>query len=163
MDKSRVIAIKDCDMFQGDGISVSVWFGGCHFHCDGCFNQNTWSMTSGDEYTSSTEDLILELLTKHKGTKKNLTILGGAPLLERNSDNIIRLIKRAKPVCNKIWIWTGYEFEDIPNIDVIKEADYIVCGQYKKELHKPTIYCGSSNQQVIDIQKSLTTGIKTLK
>lgn len=157
MDKSRIIAIKDCDMFQGDGISVSVWFGGCNFHCDGCFNKDTWSMSIGEEYTSSTEDFIIELLTKHKGTKKNLTLLGGEPLLERNFDVLKKLIERAKPVSNKIWLWTGYEFNDIPNFDVIKDVDYIVCGKYIKELHKPTIYCGSSNQRVIDVKKSLET------
>ena len=51
------------------------------------------------------------------------------------------------------------DFEDIlkdePIINVVKHCDVLVDGQYIEELKDVNMpWCGSSNQRVIDIQKS---------
>ena len=54
-----------------------------------------------------------------------------------------------------IWTWTGFEYEDIKDKDVFNYIDVLVDGQYKDELHDPTLkWKGSSNQRVIDIKES---------
>ena len=56
-----------------------------------------------------------------------------------------------------VWVWSGFNFEkDLKDKDVLKYVDVLVDGQYVDELHDPTLkWRGSSNQRVIDIQKSL--------
>ena len=48
---------------------------------------------------------------------------------------------------------------DLKDKEVSKYIDVLVDGQYVDELHNPTLkWRGSSNQRVIDVQKSLATG-----
>ena len=56
-----------------------------------------------------------------------------------------------------VWVWSGYKFDqDLKDKDVLKYVDVLVDGQYVEELHNPTLkWKGSSNQRVIDVQKSL--------
>ena len=56
-----------------------------------------------------------------------------------------------------VWVWSGYKFDqDLKDKDVLKYVDVLVDGQYVDELHNPTLkWKGSSNQRVIDVQKSL--------
>ena len=56
-----------------------------------------------------------------------------------------------------VWVWSGYTFEDyLKKQDAIKYIDIIVDGQYVDNLHDPRLkWRGSSNQRVIDVQKSL--------
>ena len=52
-------------------------------------------------------------------------------------------------------MWTGFKYEDLKNEEVFDYVDVLVDGQYKDELHDPTLkWKGSSNQRVIDVKKS---------
>ena len=45
---------------------------------------------------------------------------------------------------------------DLKDKEILNYIDVLVDGQYKDELHNPKLkYCGSSNQRVIDVKKSL--------
>lgn len=72
-----------------------------------------------------------------------------------------------------IWIYTGYKFEDCliktkmceENViralryEIIKQCDVLVDGQYIDSLQDITLaFRGSSNQRVIDVPKTLSTG-----
>ena len=68
------------------------------------------------------------------------------------------MFKKTYPEKN-IWVWTGFLFENLKEKEVIKYIDVLVDGQYVDELHNPTLkWRGSSNQRVIDVQKSLKDG-----
>ena len=56
-----------------------------------------------------------------------------------------------------VWVWSGYTFDkDLKDKEVLKYVDVLVDGQYVEELHNPMLkWKGSSNQRVIDVQKSL--------
>ena len=77
----------------------------------------------------------------------------------RNIENTTKLAKAFKErFPNKnIWAWSGFKFDkDLKDKEVTKYLDVIVDGQYVDELHNPTLkWKGSSNQRVIDVQKSL--------
>ena len=76
----------------------------------------------------------------------------------RNIEGTIALAKAFKEKFPKkdIWIWTGFLYENIVNKEILKYADVIVDGQFKEELHDFRLkWCGSSNQRVIDVQKSV--------
>ena len=67
------------------------------------------------------------------------------------------LIKEKRPEI-KIWCYTGNIYEDIVNEYrvLLQYIDYLVDGPYIDELRDLTLkFRGSSNQRIIDVQKSL--------
>ena len=47
--------------------------------------------------------------------------------------------------------------KDLKNKEVLNYIDVLVDGQYKDELHNPKLrWCGSSNQRVIDVKKTIS-------
>ena len=156
---ARYIAIKDFDMNQGDGINVSLWMQGCEHKCEGCYSPHTWDFNSGHIFTANTIDFIIDLLSKD-GIHKNLSILGGETLSPNKIGPLTELVTRVKKELpdTKIFLWTGYTWDCINHLNLVKHLDVIVDGRYEKDQHNPSRYKGSSNQRVIDAQKSLATG-----
>ena len=148
--------IKYCDIANGIGIRTSVFISGCTHHCKNCFNPETHDFNKGEEFTYSTINKILEL--SNKDYIKGLSILGGEPLHEFNILGTIRLAKAFKEKFpNKtIWVWTGFLFENVINKDIFKYIDVLVDGRFEEENKDIRLkYCGSTNQRVIDVQKSI--------
>ena len=159
----RYNKVRKMDLSNGPGVRVSVFFQGCHFHCKGCFNEETWDFSLGKEYTLEIENKILEFAgASHID---GLSILGGEPLNPKNIDATINLSKRFKELYpNKtLWIWTGYLFDEIINKDILKYADVIVDGKFMIDLKDPSLkYAGSKNQRPIDVKKTLLNNTITL-
>ena len=80
----------------------------------------------------------------------------------KNIDGTLKLAKKFKEKYpNKtVWCWTGFLFDrDLKDKEVLNYIDVLVDGQYKDELHDFRLkWCGSSNQRVIDVKKSLKKG-----
>ena len=145
------------DISDGPGVRVSIFMQGCTFNCKECFNPDTQDFKGGKEFTEDTINRILEL-----GENENiqgLSILGGEPMHPKNIEGTTKLAKAFKEKFpNKtVWSWTGFSFDqDLKDKEVSKYIDVLVDGQYVDELRNPKLkYCGSSNQRVIDVQKSL--------
>lgn len=151
----RYNLIRKMDISNGPGVRVSIFMQGCSFHCKNCFNQETWDFEGGQEFTDDTINKVLELSDKKE--VKGLSILGGEPMHPTNMEGTTKLAKAFKekyPEKN-IWAWSGFKYEDIKDNDVFNYIDVLVDGQYKDELHDPTLkWRGSSNQRVIDIKES---------
>jgi anaerobic ribonucleoside-triphosphate reductase activating protein len=77
------------------------------------------------------------------------------------------IAKQVKAMGLNVWAYTGYTFEEIMQYqnerkgwsDFIKHIDVLVDGKYQED-DKDLALCfrGSSNQHIIDMQKSLHTG-----
>lgn len=151
----RYNLIRKMDISNGPGVRVSIFMQGCSFHCKNCFNQETWDFEGGQEFTDDTINKVLDL--SNTPEIKGLSILGGEPMHPTNIEGTTKLAKAFKekyPEKN-IWAWTGFKYEEIKNNDVFNYIDVLVDGQYKDELHSPTLkWRGSSNQRVIDIKES---------
>ncbi len=151
----RYNLIRKMDISNGPGVRVSIFMQGCSFHCKNCFNPETWDFEGGQEFTEDTINKVLELSDKKE--VKGLSILGGEPMHPTNIEGTTKLAKTFKekyPEKN-IWAWSGFKYEDIKDNDVFNYIDVLVDGQYKDELHDPTLkWRGSSNQRVIDIKES---------
>ena len=151
----RYNLIRKMDISNGPGVRVSIFMQGCSFHCKNCFNQETWDFEGGQEFTDDTINKVLEL--SNKPEVKGLSILGGEPMHPTNIEGTTKLAKAFKEKYpeKSIWAWTGFQYEDIKDKDVFNYIDVLVDGQYKDELHDPTLkWRGSSNQRVIDIKES---------
>ena len=152
--------IRKMDIADGPGVRVSIFMQGCHFHCKNCFNSDTWDFEGGKEFTDETIDRVLELCGNPNIS--GLSILGGEPMNPENIEGTTKLAKafKAKFPQKTLWAWSGYQFDKhLSDKEVSKYLDVIVDGQFKDELKNPTLkWCGSENQRVIDVQKSLKQG-----
>lgn len=152
--------IRKMDISNGPGVRVSIFMQGCAFHCENCFNKETWDFKAGKEFSKKTIDRVLELADKEY--IEGLSILGGEPLHPLNIEGTTELAKKFKEKYPKktIWVWSGFLFDkDLKDKEIFKYIDVLVDGQYKDELHDFNLkYCGSSNQRVIDVKKSLKKG-----
>ena len=153
----RYNLIRSMDISNGPGIRVSIFVQGCDFHCKNCFNPETWKFEGGQEFRQETIDKILALCKPKE--IKGLSILGGEPMHFKNIEATTSLAKTFKekyPEKN-IWLWSGFEFEkDLKDKEIMKYVDVLIDGKYIDELHNVKLkWKGSSNQRVIDVQKSL--------
>ena len=153
----RYNVIRKMDISNGPGVRVSVFMQGCEFHCKNCFNPETWDFNGGKDFNRETIDEVLDLCSKDH--IKGLSILGGEPMHPKNIEATTELAKafKEKYPNKNIWVWSGFKFdEDLKDKEVMNYIDVLVDGRYSDELHDPTLkWRGSSNQRVIDVQKSL--------
>ena len=153
----RYNVVRKMDISNGPGVRVSVFMQGCEFHCKNCFNPETWNFDGGEEFTQETVDEVMKLCGE--SYVKGLSILGGEPLHPKNIEATTTLAKtfKEKYPNKNVWVWSGFKFdEDLKDKPVLKYIDVLVDGRYSDELHNPTLkWKGSSNQRVIDVQKSL--------
>ena len=154
------IKIKENDVANGEGITVSLWVSGCPHHCKGCFQPETWDYNAGQEFSQDTAKYILELLDKN-GIKRNLSILGGEALCPENIDMVwllCRYIKQKRPE-TIIYIWTGYQYEYLLKNyteELFRYVDYLIDGKFEVDKKDLSLKLrGSYNQRVIDIKETL--------
>ena len=132
-----------------------------NFIVPNCFNKEAQAFNYGQPYTKEIEDLFISYLKDEHVSHASL--LGGETF-QQDLDRILHLVKRIKTETSKpIWIWTGYLFElliqDENKLNILKYIDILVDGQFqedKKDLS--LLWKGSSNQRIIDVQKSLKKG-----
>ena len=148
------------DMLNGSGLRVVLWCSGCTCHCKNCQNPQTWDFDSGIPFDDEAMNEICNEL--NKPYISGLTLSGGHPLEYRNLSTINKIVSYVKdryPDKN-IWLYTGLNYEDISQdtqmMEVVKQCDVLVDGQYIEELKDVNMpWCGSLNQRVIDIQKTI--------
>lgn len=153
----RYNKIRKMDIADGPGVRVSIFMQGCSFNCKNCFNPETHDFTGGKEFTQDTINKVLKLCDNDN--VEGLSILGGEPMHPKNIEGTTELAKAFKekyPEKN-VWVWSGFQFDkDLKDKEALKYIDVLVDGQYVDELHNPMLkWKGSSNQRVIDVQKSL--------
>ena len=153
--------VDKCSVSNGAGVRTVLWVSGCDVHCHNCHNPQTWDFNSGIPFTDDTMQEILYDLSKPY--IKGLTISGGHPLDPHNAPKVLEIVKRVKMVFpNKdIWIYSGYVWENIIKDETLREilkySDVLVDGAYVDELRDISLpFKGSSNQRIIDVQKSLS-------
>lgn len=154
----RYAQIRRIDITNGPGIRVSLFTQGCDIHCVGCFNSDIWDYLGGTLWTNEEKENFLNLCDRHE--VRGISILGGEPLSPQNYDDLKDLFKSFKerfPEKN-IWMWTGRIFEDLDDeqLEVVKLVDVLVDGPWVMSLGDFHLkYRGSSNQRIIDVQRSL--------
>lgn len=161
--------IKKTDIANGEGVRVSLFVSGCRRHCKNCFNKVTWDFGYGKPFTGETQNELLEALAPDHIA--GLTLLGGDPMEPENQRALLPFVKRVRRELPQktIWCYTGYTFhegaleEQEANCEVTKELisllDVLVDGRFIEELKDiRLVFRGSSNQRVIDVQRTLKSG-----
>ena len=146
---------------------MTLFVSGCDFHCEGCHNPQTWNISSGRVFTKEDKKVLFEYLSRDY--IQGITFLGGEPLHENNLltiDNLIEEINLKFPT-KDIWLYTGYTWEellkDVNRLRIVKKCSVIVDGRFIKSLADVNCHwCGSTNQRVIDIQKTISNDNKII-
>jgi anaerobic ribonucleoside-triphosphate reductase activating protein len=120
-------------------------------------------MFGGREFTNEDIEDIIQYLNNEYVS--GITFSGGHPLEWYNIDYVICTIQEIRKRCpNKtIWLYTGWVLENTDIFDptnniaqCVSICDVVVDGPYIEEQRNISLpYCGSNNQRVIDIQKTL--------
>ena len=124
--------LKKTDIANGEGVRVSLFVSGCRRHCKGCFNEIAWDFE---------------------------------PENQRALFPFVKKVKERFPE-KDIWCFTGYTYDDgdilepHARTEVTREfislLDVLVDGKFEEALKDiRLVFRGSSNQRVIDVQKSL--------
>lgn len=156
--------LKKNDVANGIGVCVSFWVQGCPHRCEGCHNPETWDRNEGKDYTPEVLQEIVDSIDSN-GIIRNLSISGGDPMAIYNREMVYEVVRTCKEKFSniKVFLWTGYLIEDIANCSLVNEileyVDVLVDGKFELEKKDLSLtFCGSTNQRVIDINKSRTTG-----
>ena len=162
-------AIKNCDIANGEGVRVSLFVSGCRNHCPGCFQPETWDFGYGQSFTTETEAELLRLL--EPCYINGLTLLGGDPFEPENQCALLPFLRRIKTVLPRktVWAYTGYTWEQLTSgkhrvslpetMELLSMIDVLVDGPFieaKKDIRLR--FRGSSNQRVIEVQRSIAAG-----
>ena len=144
------------DMLNGDGLRVVLWVSGCTHHCEGCQNPITWDLAGGLPFDEAAEEELFEALSKPHIS--GITFSGGDPLHPFNRSEVFRLMKKSKELFPEktVWVYTGFLWEDVKDIEDIKFADVLADGRFVKELNDNNLHwVGSSNQKIVNVPQSL--------
>ena len=156
--------IKKFDVADGEGVRVSLFVSGCRNCCKGCFQPETWAFDYGKEFTSETENEILEALKPSH--IQGFSLLGGEPFEEENQEVLAPFLEKIKSTYPEkdIWCWTGYILDkDLQNGQrkhteytdrMLKCIDVLVDGPFILEQRNLMLqFRGSENQQIHHLHK----------
>lgn len=146
-------------MLNGDGLRVVLWLAGCSHGCKGCHNPVTWDPNGGLEFDEEAKEEVFAEL--EKDYISGITFSGGDPLFFSNRSDVLKLIREIKerfPV-KTIWLYTGFEWEAISELEVMQYVDVLVDGRFIIEKKDVKLHWkGSANQRVIDVQATRKGG-----
>jgi len=155
----RIAGLVQDSIVDGPGFRYVVFTQGCRFDCEGCHNPDTRDIGGGVEM--SAEEIINDMLSNP--LTDGLTLSGGEPFDQVAS--CVSLAAAARENGLNVWIFTGMTFEELrcqseeclDTKRLLELTDVLVDGRFiLKERTLNIKWCGSKNQRVIDVQKSLS-------
>lgn len=160
--KIRIAGFEEESIVDGEGVRFVIFTQGCPHHCPGCHNPETHDFDGGKEYDTSE---IVEMFKKNP-LISGITISGGEPFAQWEA--CLELATEAHKLGLNVWCYTGYTFEELLvscNISrgLLREVDFLVDGKFvlsRKSLELK--FRGSSNQRIIDVQRSFHTHKTTI-
>ena len=121
---------------DGEGIRYSIYLAGCHHHCAGCQNPESWSPQAGTPLTQEKIEAIISEI-KANPLLDGVTFSGGDPLYFPKEFRALSQQIKASPLLKSA-------------IDFI---DVLVDGRFEQDLYSPYLeFRGSSNQRIIRIR-----------
>ena len=152
----RVLDIIEDTMGDGPGFRTSIYCAGCNHKCPGCHNPQSWAFDGGRDMTTRQ---LMKIITDDPFA--NVTFSGGDPMYQ--AAGFAELARAIRQYTNKdIWCYTGFRFESLiqlEQLELLEQLDVLVDGPIIERLKDPDLlFRGSSNQRLIDVQKSLYEG-----
>ncbi|MGN0915863.1 MAG: anaerobic ribonucleoside-triphosphate reductase activating protein [Succinivibrio sp.] len=150
----RIAGAINESIVDGPGIRYVVFTQGCLLNCKGCHNPQARPLDGGIEVKLR----VLYDEIKENSLVDGVTFSGGEPFLHPEPLYIFANILKSEGY--NLWSYSGYTFEKIiqdkSKLRFLSLLDVLVDGPFiedKKSLELD--FRGSSNQRIIDVQKSL--------
>lgn len=141
---------------DGPGLRLTIFTQACLHHCPGCHNPQTHDPEGGS--WADTEDILAA--AAENPLLDGITLSGGDPFLQPVP--CLALAEGAHKIGLNVWTYTGYTWEALweenapEKIALLKETDVLVDGPFLlAERSLELRFCGSRNQRLIDVKKSL--------
>ena len=141
---------------DGPGLRLTIFTQGCLHHCPGCHNPQTHDPEGGS--WADTEDILAA--AAENPLLDGITLSGGDPFLQPVP--CLALAEGAHKIGLNVWTYTGYTWEalleenDADKLALLKETDVLVDGPFLlAERSLELRFCGSRNQRLIAVKKSL--------
>ncbi len=153
----RVAGVSEESVVDGPGLRFVLFLQGCRSHCPGCHNPQTWDFEGGELVS------VQEVLNRIQGDPlvHGVTLSGGEPF--EQAEALVPLAAELKQRGYHLMAYSGYTFEKLAErpecrkllslLDILVDGPFILA-QKSLELR----FRGSSNQRVIDVQKSIARG-----
>lgn len=151
----RVAGTINDSIVDGPGLRFVIFLQGCLHNCDGCHNPDTHPIDGGEE---KSVESIIQMIRKNT-LLDGITLSGGEPFLQSRQLETLLCEYRKYTFKPHVWLYTGFTWEQIlANEDyknLLQYIDVIVDGRFIKSLKTNERWKGSSNQRIIDVNKSL--------
>ena len=159
--KLKLAGIVRESIVDGPGIRFTIFAQGCPHNCKGCHNPETHDFAGGRLYSIDR----LEQEIRKNPLLSGVTFSGGEPFCQ--AEAFAHLAVKVKKMGLTVAVYSGYTYEEIrfmggkePEIrSLLYLADYLIDGPYIESQRDLTLpFRGSSNQRVIDLNKSREAG-----
>ena len=161
MDRIKVAGIIKESVVDGPGIRLVVFAQGCKHNCPGCHNPETHPFNGGKDIKIC--EILEEIIGNH--LLCGVTFSGGEPF--EQAEGFTRLGEEIKKLGLNVLTYSGYTYEKILSHSIKNRAwknllqvtDILIDGPFdisKKDISLK--FRGSSNQRLVDVQKSLKDG-----
>ena len=138
---------RDMSCDDGPGVRSVLFLQGCTRNCKDCHNSKIKEHGKGKMISI---DNLIDFIDARCCNKK-ITISGGEPL--EQMDSLIELIERLKIKGYNVCVYTGWEFDMVPD-KIVNTVDFIKTGSFISNLKSSGIqYVGSSNQHMYYVNK----------
>ncbi|MDU4959847.1 MAG: anaerobic ribonucleoside-triphosphate reductase activating protein [Sporomusaceae bacterium] len=155
----KVAGIIRESIVDGPGLRLVIFTQGCPHHCDGCHNPETHDPDGGKSMDSTELIAMVETARLIRG----VTFSGGEPFLQAAA--LASIAAAAKRRGLDIVTYTGFLYEHLLTLAdagvkaLLAQTDILVDGPFiKAERDLRLAFCGSRNQRLIDVPKSLAAG-----
>lgn len=160
----RIAGTVQDSIVDGPGLRYVIFTQGCPHHCEGCHNPETHGFSGGK--LTDTDALYAECI--ENPLTKGVTFSGGEPFCQ--AEALYELAVRFKERGLHLMAYSGWTFEELLEKAVKEEyvgkllhiIDLLVDGRFELQNRSLMLtYRGSTNQRLIDVQKSFSENTVT--
>ena len=119
---------------DGPGFRTAIYLSGCGHKCRGCHNPQSWDSKAGSRVSL---EQILETVEEEDF---DVTLTGGDPLY--NPLTTMILAKHIKEMGYKIWLYTGYVYEEIKKLKIFYRNLHMEFNLFCIMIYKHYKLCG---------------------
>lgn len=154
----KVAGIVNESIVDGPGFRLAIFTQGCPHHCPGCHNPQTHDFEEGQWMDT---DAIIQM-ARENILLDGVTFSGGEPFCQPEA--CAEIAGEARAAGLNVWSYSGYTFEQLLDKNdacrtFLQQIDVLVDGPFLIERRTLDMrFRGSSNQRLIDVQKSLACG-----
>ena len=161
MSELRIAGTVGESITDGPGFRFTIFTQGCPHHCEGCHNPQTHDFGGGEVVST---DTLWDKISKNP-LLSGVTLSGGEPFEQAGA--LIPLAEKIKAAGLELAAYSGWTVEELISqggdmLELLKKCDVLVDGRFKlAEKSLMLRFRGSKNQRLLDVKKTLETGVAT--